>query len=53
MVADALGLMQRRDPTTGTVRLLGKDVLVRGCGMMPGGDSHHATRPSTLVEGCI
>jgi hypothetical protein len=34
---EALSLMQRKDPATGTVRLLGKDVLVRGCGMMPGG----------------
>jgi len=36
MVADALALMSRHDPGTGR-RLLGKDVLVRGCGQMPGG----------------
>ena len=36
MVTEALGLMQRKDTDTGA-RLLGKDVLVRGCGMMPGG----------------
>ena len=28
MVSEALALMQRKDPATGTVRLLGKDVLV-------------------------
>ena len=29
MVSEALALMQRKDPATGTVRLLGKDVLAR------------------------
>ena len=36
MVADALSLMSRYDIETGK-RMLGKDVLVRGCGLMPGG----------------
>ena len=36
MVAECLSLMSRHDIETGR-RLLGKDVLVRGCGLMPGG----------------
>ena len=35
MVAECLSLMSRHDIETGR-RLLGKDVLVRGCGLMPG-----------------
>lgn len=37
MVGEALSLMQRRDESRGGRRLLGKDVLIRGCGMLPGG----------------
>ena len=36
MVAECLSLMSRHDIETGR-RLLGKDVLVRGCGLTPGG----------------
>ena len=45
MVPEALALMARREPETpenaGSGRpkmMLGKDVLVRGCGLVPGGD---------------
>ena len=57
MVSEALALMSRRgeidgDDGTGlssSVRLLGTDVLVRGCGMIPGGvDSETA---GLLLEG--
>ena len=59
VVGDALALMSRHDPGTGR-RLLGKDVLVRGCGQMPGGvDGEQglvllegrATRAGLMVSG--
>jgi hypothetical protein len=50
MVGEALALMSRRDAGAG-VRFLGKDVLVRGCGMVPGGVD--APLALVLLEGAL
>jgi hypothetical protein len=50
MTHEALALMSRRDASTGA-RALGKDVLVRGCGMVPGGAD--APDALALLEGAL
>jgi len=50
MIAEALALMSRRDDETGA-RVLGKDVLVRGCGIVPGGPDGDAGM--RLLEGTL
>lgn len=58
MVPEALALMARREPETpenaGSGRprmMLGKDVLVRGCGLVPGGDDSRLGM--ALLEGTL
>ena len=52
MTRDALALMARRDENaSGRKRALGKDVLVRGCGMVPGGAD--APDALALLEGAL
>ena len=50
MITDALALMSRRDRES-NARMLGKDVLVRGCDLMPGGVDGEAGM--ALLEGTL
>ena len=51
MTHEALALMARRGGSETSARALGKDVLVRGCGMVPGGAD--APDALALLEGAL